>query len=309
MNQEKILWAVMGPTGTGKSDLAMELCQKYHGELISVDSAQVFKGLDVGTAKPTAEEQALVKHHLIDQIEPSEQWSAAQFAENADRVIAELFSQGIQPILCGGTGLWYRALIHGIFNAPEIAPELRAAVREELKERGAPTMHAELMKVDPEAAAKIQPGDPQRIGRALEVYRQTGTPISVYQAAHGFKEQRYRVVTVVLDWEREALRERLAVRAEKMYAAGMLEETKACLDRGIAPDAPGLSVIGYRDAVAHLQGKFSREEAVQATIVATRRYAKRQRNWFRHEEGILWISPQLSATEVYGELQARAAKV
>lgn len=307
MSPKEPLFAVMGPTASGKSALAVALCQRLGGELVTVDSAQVFRGLDVGTAKPTPEERAAVPHHLIDVIEPTEQWSAAQFAAAADQVIAEVRGRGRVPILCGGTGLWMRALVRGIFEAPDIDPEVRARIRGELLTLGPVALHARLAAVDPEAAGRIQPTDPQRIGRALEVYETTGTPISALQAEHGFREARYRLVGVALEWPRDALNARIEARARAMYARGMVEETAAALAKGVPPDAPGLAIIGYRDAVRLLAGEIDRAEAERSTVVATRRYAKRQRNWFNHEPDVHWISPELDPEQVLEHLRARGA--
>lgn len=303
------LFAVMGPTGTGKTALAMALAERVGGEIVSCDSAAVFRGLDVGTAKPSQEEQAAVRHHLIDEIEPDQQWSAAEFARHADDAIEDIRARGKTPILCGGTGLWMRALVRGIFEAPDIDPEIRQAIRRDLAERGPQAVHADLAAVDPVAAARIEETDPQRIGRALEVYRQTGTPISVLQDAHGFKGRRYDLIGVSITWPKEALAERLRARAERMYAAGIVEETEACLARGIQRDAPGLSIIGYRDVVRHLAGELSLEEAIASTAVATRQFAKRQRNWFRHEPDVQPIERELTPEAVLEQLQRRRAAV
>lgn len=301
--------AILGATGTGKTGLAVALAQRVGGEIVSCDSAQIYRGLDVGTASPTPEERAAAPHHLVDVLEPEARWSAADFAAAADAAIADIRARGRIPILVGGNGLWYRALVKGIFEAPAIDPELRAAVREELRERGPEAMHVELSAVDPKAAARIQPRDPQRIGRALEVFRQTGTPISTYQDAHGFRDRRYAVSALALDWAREPLREHLGRRVRRMYAEGLLEETRACLDRGVPPDAPGLSTIGYKDAVAHLEGRLERAEAEEATIVATRRYAKRQRNWFRHEEEVAWVPPETDVEQAIRVLRPALTEV
>ncbi len=300
------LWAVMGPTASGKSALAMALCEQVGGELIAVDSAQVFRGLDVGTAKPTQAEQARLPHHLIDLISPSTQWSAADFCRAADAAIEEVRGRGRVPILCGGTGLWMRALVRGIFEAPDIDPDLRQQIRDDLVERGPEALHAELAQVDPEAAARIETRDPQRIGRALEVYRQTGTPISVLQAKHRFQDRRYNLVGVALQWPRQELRARIALRTEHIFEAGIVAETETCLAAGVAPDSPGLSIIGYRDTVRLVQGKIDRAEAIRATTVATRRYAKRQRNWFNSEPDVEWIAPDMSPGEVLTHLQGRS---
>jgi tRNA dimethylallyltransferase len=297
MSQHGELLAVVGPTASGKTALSIALAEALGGEIVSVDSAVVFRGLDIGTAKPNEEERARAVHHLIDVIEPNKQWSAADYARAADAAIAEIRARKKTPILAGGTGLWLRALVHGIFDAPDIDPELRAEVRRELVERGAPAMHAELAAVDPEAAARIQPNDPQRIGRALEVYRQVGTPISKLQAAHGFKEDRYALTALGITWPKDQLAARIAERTKVMYRAGLIAETAACLARGIPRDAPGLSIIGYRDAVRCVFGELSEEEAIEATTIATRQYAKRQRNWFRGEKSLTWIEPEAAKPE------------
>ena len=303
---KRVLYAVMGPTASGKTALALDLAERLGGEIISCDSAAVFRGLDIGTAKPALAEQARIPHHLIDVLEPTEQWSAADFADAADEKIAALWSAGRVAILCGGTGLWMRALVRGIFRAPGIDPDVRATVRAALAERGSRAMHAELTAIDPQAAARIEPNDPQRIGRALEVFMQTGRRISALQAEHGFSERRYHLVGVAPQWPRDVLRTRIAERTRWMYAHGLLDETRRCLAAGVPPAAPGLSVIGYRDAVAHLQGRLSLEDAVQETMTATRRYAKRQVNWFNHEPDIEWIPPTESVAVVGERLQARA---
>lgn len=300
-----VLHAVLGPTASGKSALAMALAEAVGGEIVSCDSAQVFVGLDLGTAKPTQAEQAQVRHHLIDVISPTEQWSAAQYAAAADRAIAEVRARGRIPILCGGTGLWQRALVYGIFQAPEIDPELRAAVRRALVEQGPQVLHEELRRVDPEAAAKIQPGDPQRIGRALEVYRQTGVPISRLQAEHGFREARYRLLAVTPQLSKEELHQRIKRRTEVMYAAGLVEEVRALLDRGIPAAAPGLSIIGYRDAAQVVAGAMSLAQAIERTETSTRQYAKRQRNWWRNDSDLWPVDPQTSATELWERLRER----
>jgi len=306
MTDQQPLWAVMGPTATGKSALAMALCHKVGGEIITVDSAQVFKGLDVGTAKPNAAEQAQVRHHLIDLIDPGTQWSAADFVRAADAAIKDVRARGRVPILCGGTGLWMRALVRGIFEAPDIDPELRQQIRDDLIKRGPEAVHAELALVDPEAAARIETRDPQRIGRALEVYRQTGTPISQLQAAHRFQERRYNLIGVALEWPREVLWQRIEARTAQMFEGGIVAEAEAALAQGVASDGPGLSIIGYRDAVQLLQGNIEAPEALRRTTVATRRYAKRQRNWFNHEPDITWIDAQTPVQAVLDGLEARS---
>jgi tRNA dimethylallyltransferase len=305
MSQPEPLFGVVGPTGTGKSALALDLAERIGGEIISVDSGQIFIGLDIGTAKPTPEERARVPHHLIDVVGPNEQWSAASFAEAADRAIQEIRARGRVPILCGGTGLWLRALIHGIFTAPPIDPEIRRSVRSELDERGAAAVHAELARVDPEAASRLHPNDAQRIGRALEVYRQTEVPISRLQAEHGFRAVRHRLLAIAIDVPPEVFEPRLKERTRAMYALGWIDEVRSLLAAGVDPHGPGLSVIGYRDVVLHVEGRLSREEAEAETALATRRYARRQRGWFRGETTVEWLPVGVGADEAVAHLKAR----
>jgi tRNA dimethylallyltransferase len=303
------LVAIVGPTATGKSELAMALAAMLGGEIVTVDSAQVFRRLDIGTAKPSMEERARIPHHLIDEIEPDQQWSAAEYARNADARIAEIEARGKVPILCGGTGLWLRALVHGIVEAPEIDPEIRSAVRREIADKGAPSMHRVLAEVDPEAAVRIQPNDPQRIGRALEVFKQVGVPLSRLQASHRFKDDRYRLIAFGIAWPRDALASRIEARTNDMYRRGLVEETRARLEEGISPEAPGLSIIGYKDAVLHVAGELSLDEAIARTAAATRQYAKRQRNWFRGVREVEWVDEKTSPGEVLALLRARLTAV
>lgn len=303
------LLALLGPTASGKSALALEVAERVDGEIVTVDSAQIFVGLDVGTAKPTAEERARAPHHLIDVLPPTAQWTAADFAKAADGVIADVRARGRTPILCGGTGLWYRALVRGIFEAPPIDPELRAGVLAELEARGSVAMHAELARVDPDAAARIAPGDPQRIGRALEVFRQTGTPISALQRAHGFAQERYRTLAFALSWPREALWARIEARTAQMYERGLLDEVSTQLAQGVPADAPGLKIIGYRDAVRVVRGEIDVEAAREATVIATRQFAKRQRNWFNQEPGVTWIPAETPASDLVERLRRAEAAV
>ena len=294
------LWAIVGATGSGKTSAAIELCERVGGEIVSVDSAQVFIGLDIGTAKPTAEEQARARHHLIDVIGPEVQWTAPAFATAADRAIEDIRARGRVPILVGGAGLWYRALTRGVFDAPDIAPAIRDEVRRAIVEDGAAEVHRQLAVVDTVAAEKLHPNDTQRVGRALEFFRQTGEPISAAQARHRFAERRYRVAAVAFDWPKDALGDRLQQRAQAMIDGGLVEEVRALLDAGLDADSPGLKCIGYKEIRAHLAGALSLDDAIEAILVATRRYAKRQRNWFRSETEVRWLPP----TAPIGQLQA-----
>jgi len=220
-----------------------------------------------------------------------------RYTEAAEEAIADIRARGKKVILCGGAGLWYRALLNGVFNAPDIDEDLRQEIRNDIEEKGSVYMHQELAKVDPVSAEKLHPNDKQRIGRALEIIRQSGTSISEYQAQHRFAEKRHRIKALAYKWPVEIARERLGRRTEAMFKLGWVEEVQSLLERGVSQESPGLRCIGYREILAHLNQQMTLEETIEKTIVATRRYAKRQRNWFRNEK-VEWIDPSSSTQEV-----------
>ncbi|MGM0576970.1 MAG: tRNA (adenosine(37)-N6)-dimethylallyltransferase MiaA [Myxococcota bacterium] len=275
------LLVVVGPTAAGKTALAMAVCERLGGEIVSADSVQVYRGLDIGSAKPTAEEQARVPHHAIDLVEPTERMDAATWCEAADAAIADVLSRGRVPVVCGGTGLYVRVLLHGLSPIPDIREDVKAAVRAEIEARGPEALHAGLAEVDPEAAAKLHPRDRQRIGRALEVWRQTGRPLSEWQAEHRFAPRRYDARVVGLWPERDVLHRRITARAERMVEAGLVEEVADLLVRGVPPGAPGLRTLGYREVVGYLHEEMSLRDLPAAIARGHRRYARRQLTWFR----------------------------
>lgn len=275
------LLVLVGPTAAGKSAMAMALAESHGGEILAVDSAQVHSGLDIGTAKPTAEERARIPHHLIDLVGPDERMDAAAWALRADAIIAEVRGRGRLPILCGGTGLWVRALLHGLSVIPPVPDAIREAVSMELEARGPAALHAELARVDPAVAAKVGPADRQRIVRALAVYRTTGRALGEFQAEHGFRSARYPARVFGFWPERAALHGRIERRARAMLAAGWVDEVRALLGGGLAADAPGLQILGYRDIAAHLGGAFPASALPPRITVSHRQYARRQITWFR----------------------------
>lgn len=281
MSEPAPILVIVGPTAAGKTGLAMAVCERIGGEIVSADSVQVYRGLDIGSAKPTAAEQARVPHHCVDLLEPTERMDAASWVDVADEAIASLRARGRVPVVCGGTGLYVRALLHGLTELPPADVRIRAAVRAEMDARGPAALHRELERVDPELAAKLTAGDRQRIGRGLEVFRQTGRPLSAHQAAHGFDLQRHAARVVGVWPEREVLHRRIAVRARRMLGDGLVEEVAALLARGVPPDAPGLWTLGYREVVAHLRGDLPPRDLADAIAAGHRRYAKRQLTWFR----------------------------
>jgi tRNA dimethylallyltransferase len=275
------LLVIIGPTASGKSAAALTLAAERGGEIISCDSMQVYRGLDIGTAKPGADERARVPHHLIDVAEPGEEFSAARWAALADRAIAEVRARGRQPIVVGGTGLYLRALRFGLVEAPPRDLALREKFQAE--ERAQPgALHARLATVDPEAAARLQPRDLVRIVRALEVAALTGTPLSRHHAAHAPVE-RYPMRVALID-PGPALDAAIVARAARMLDAGLVDETRRAREK-FGAGLAALGAVGYREAAAFLDGKLTRDELPAAIARATRRYARRQRTWFKKEPG------------------------
>ncbi len=295
--------AIMGPTASGKTALALEWAQRYGGEIVSVDSALVYRGLDIGAAKPSAEERAAVPHHLIDVREPWQPYSAADFAADARRALADIHARGRLPILAGGTGLYFRAVLQGLAPMPEADPALRAQLEAEAAERGWPALHAELAAVDPAAAARIHITDPQRIQRALEVYRLSGRSISDWQRdAAAASRLPCRVLKVaVAPRERSVLHARIERRFDAMLQAGFLDEVRALRqrpalrDHPAADDLPAVRAVGYRQAWAHLDGALDADEFRDRAIFATRQLAKRQFTWFRSDLALRWFDPETDA--------------
>ena len=285
------LLVIVGPTASGKTALAVELCERLSGEVVSADSQQCYRGLDLGTAKPTAAERARARHHLLDVAEPEDQLDAARFVRLADAAIAEIRGRGKRAVLAGGTGLWIRALLKGLLDAPPGDATFRAAFRAEAAERGMPAMHAKLAAVDPAAAARILPNDRVRIERALEVQALSGRPLSELQRAHAFAERRYQVEVVHLDPPRPLLNERIAARTRSLFAPGspFLDEVRALQGRmvEVPAAAKALKIIGYGEAAAALDEGTPEalRAACERVFARTRQYAKRQRTWFTKEFG------------------------
>jgi tRNA dimethylallyltransferase len=298
-----VIAVLCGPTASGKTSLACALAERLGAEVISADSQQCYRGLDAGTAKPTAEERALAPHHLLDVAWPEEQLDAAAFLGLADRAIAEVEARGKRALVVGGTGLWLRALVRGLLDAPGADPAFRAAFRARVEREGLPPLHAELARVDPDAASAILPGDRVRIERALEVLALGGTRLSQLQREHRFAERRHRARVVLLDPERPLLWERIAARTHALFTAGdegghasdratgdaarapLISETRTLLERieRVPAAAKALRIIGYGEAAGAIAaGLTSDSLAAAETRVAarTRQYAKRQRTWF-----------------------------
>ncbi len=287
--------AVMGPTASGKTDFAVDWVQRLGTEVISVDSALVYRRLDIGSAKPDAATQALAPHRLMDLREPHEPYSAAEFARDALREMQALAAEGRVPLLVGGTGLYFRAVLDGLAELPESDPVVRAALHAELSVRGLAALHADLSDCDPLAASRIRASDPQRVLRALEVYRISGVPISIWQERGRQAAQRcpFRVLKLVLaPQDRAVLHTRIAQRFSAMLAAGFLEEVRELkADPRLHPDLPSMRAVGYRQAWQHLDGDTDRAAFIEQGIAATRHLAKRQLTWLRGEHDALWFDP------------------
>jgi len=278
----------VGPTACGKTSLSLSLALELGAEIISADAVAVYRGFDLGSAKPTPRERGLVRHHLIDLAEPEEDFTAARFAELAGRAVEEILARGSRVIVAGGSGLYLRALLGGLFQAPPVDKALRAELAARAEE-DPQALHSRLALVDPRAAARLNPRDKVRVIRALEVFLQTGRPISAFQGKHRFQEQRFDHLKLGILVDRETLGERIARRTRLMFQAGLEEEVRALLEAGVDPGAKPMSSIGYKEALALVRGEIDQEEAVRRTIRETRRLAKRQMTWFRADEEVTWL--------------------
>jgi tRNA dimethylallyltransferase len=288
---KKSAFALLGPTASGKSRLAMQIAAQFAGshriEIVSVDSAQVYRGMDIGTAKPSPAERRAVPHHLIDLLDPTERYSAGRFREDAIRTVAEIHGSGGIPLFVGGTMLYYRALSQGLDELPAANPDIRAQIDLEASRRGWPALHAELAAADPATAARLNPGDAQRIQRALEVYRLTGKPISAFQNKSKVELPFELKAFSLAPEDRAELHRRIAERFDAMLKAGLVEELAALRKRfDLKPELPSMRCVGYRQAWAFLDGNINGKELRETGIAATRQLAKRQLTWLRSLPGI-----------------------
>jgi tRNA dimethylallyltransferase len=285
------LIAVVGPTASGKSELALRLCEALDGELVSADSVQIYRRFDVGSAKPTLAERARVPHHLIDALDPLDAADAARFAELAEGVIADIARRGKRAVLCGGTFLWVRALVYGLAPAPPADAAIRKRHQGEAESMGRAHLHARLLAVDPESHARLEPNDLVRVSRALEVYELTGRALSALQAEHGFRTQRHAVQLVGIAHERAALDARIRGRVERMFEQGWLDEVRGLLGDGYR-EARALRSVGYRQLVEALDAGSAGDvpKLAQRVTSATRTFVRRQMTWLRTEP-VRWFAP------------------
>jgi len=283
---------VQGPTACGKTGLAIEVCKRFDGEVINADSLQWVKHFDIGTAKPTPDEMRQARHHIIDVMEPDQEYDAAIYTKMAREIIAEVISRGKVPVVAGGTGLYVRTLLGGIVDLPGRNDEIRGKYEKILEEHGAEVLFEELRSLDPEAEQHIDKHNPRRVIRALEVILQTGKPIWVWQAEHKFKESPYNSFNIALKPDLEKLDKRIMIRSQQMLDQGLIEETENLLERFPDKSLKPFGSIGYKQVVEYLGGKIERSELLEKIAQATRRYARKQVRWLKTEDCIKWIDSE-----------------
>ena len=281
---------ICGPTASGKTRLAIELAQQHNGEIVSADSGQVWRELDLGTAKPTPEDQRRIPHHLIDVATPGEHFDVSQYVALADKAITDITGRGKMPFVVGGTGMYLRVLLHGLCEAPKQDAALRAQLEEKIKKEGLETLYQKLKEVDPVLASKINQKDKTRIIRGLEVYELAGAPLSLLQKKHKFEKPRYEALQIGILCAKKILHERIEKRIDWMIANGWTEEVRELL-KFYPGEAQAFKTIGYRQIIDHLRGKISLEETAAEIKKQTRLYAKRQGTWFRKDKTIQWLEP------------------
>ncbi len=305
MSKPKAL-AVVGPTASGKSALGMALARQLYGEIVCMDSMQIYKRMDIGTAKPTQAERATVPHHLVDIVEPGEAYTVARYAEDAQRVMEEITSRGALPILVGGTGFYLQALtqgltLGGVQSDPQVRERLKAMAQDE---EGKRLLHERLRAVDPVTAARLHPNDITRVSRALEVYELTGIAMSAQEQPEF--DSPFEIFRIGVAMERSVLYQRIDARVDAMMAQGLLEEVKALLTEDVSPQAQAMQGIGYKELVPVIQGLYPLENAVSDIKRNSRHYAKRQMTWFRRDGQIYWLKPDQDNTEAQALAIARA---
>lgn len=287
---------ILGPTAVGKSEVGLRLAESENGEIVNADSQQVYRHMDIGTGKPSKADRERVPHHLIDIVAPNDEFNAALFRRLATESIGQIHARERNVIVCGGTGLYLRALTHGLFEGPGQDPEVRQTLEQEITDRGLAILYKRLEGIDPAVSSTIHPNDRQRIIRALEVYQLTGKPLSEWQKAHGFQEDLFDIVKIGLLRERAELYDLINLRTERMIKDGLLEEVRGLVARGFHLDLKPLRSVGYRQMGQILRGTQSMEAALEEMKQETRRLAKRQLTWFRRDEEIRWFHPNEKLT-------------
>lgn len=302
------IWLVAGPTAVGKTAVGIALASRLGGEVISADSRQVYRGMTIGTSKPTAAEQAQVAHHLLDVADPLSHYTAADFARDGRAILADLERRGRAPVVVGGSGLYLQALIEGLFAGPGRDPVIRAELEARANREGTAALHAVLQSIDPESARRLHPNDRVRVIRALEVHLKSGRPLSVLKREARAPSLRARTGYFVLDRDRDDLKRRIAERTAAIFESGILDEARELLERGLGPAHAAYRTIGYEEAFAALRGELTLPAAIEAATRATRQFARRQRTWFRSVRGArwIWIPAAEPPSETAGRLLAEA---
>lgn len=306
MTASKPILIIAGPTAVGKTDASMLLAEEWGGEIVSADSMQIYRGMDIGTAKPTPEQRARVYHHLLDVADPGQPYSVGDYYRDARAAIDAVRAAGSVPIVVGGTGLYIRALMKGLFHGPPASIDVREQLLRQEAEQGEGSLYAELSRLDPEAAIRIHPNDLRRTVRALEVYRLQDRTISDFQREHAFQDRPYSFRLLFLARGRGELYSRIERRVEQMIAAGLEDEVRALRDRGFTTALPSMQGLGYKHFLDHFRGALTRDEAVTLLKRDTRRFAKRQFTWFRREPEATWVD--ITGLQDPGDIAARIKK-
>ena len=289
---------ILGPTAVGKTEVALEVAERLNGEIVNADSQQIYRFMDMGTGKPSKAERERVCHHLIDVVNPDEGFNAALFRRLATDAIEEIHERGRNAFVCGGTGLYLRALTQGLFEGPGQDPAIRRGLENEIEEHGLAVVYRRLEQIDPTVVSTIHPNDRQRIVRALEVYQITGKPISAWQNQHGFQENPFTLLKIGLNRERPELYDLINRRSDEMIRGGLLDEVRGLVEQGYRLDLKPLQSVGYRQMGAVLQEKIPLADALEEMKQETRHLAKRQLTWFRRDEAILWFHPERQKQEI-----------
>ena len=302
------LICLLGPTAVGKTEIAIRLAQRLNAEIISVDSRQIYRQMDIGTAKPTPEEQRAARHHLIDCVDISEAFSVADYQSLVDVAITDIQNRDKRVLLVGGAGLYFRAIVDGLFEGPGADPSLRKRLEEEAAQFGVDTLHKRLQTCDPESAERIHPNNLVRVIRALEVYELTDTPMSELQQQWHPEKQRYPFIAFGLTMPRALLYRRIEQRVDVMLANGLVAEVESLLAAGYARDSVALQSFGYRELISYLDGNFTYLEAISQLKQNTRRFAKRQLTWFRKDTRIEWLDRE-STSDIVGAILGKIGNI
>lgn len=286
---------ICGPTGIGKTELSIRLAEIFKGEIVGADSMQIYRHMDIGTAKPSRQQRARVPHHMIDVVDPGEPFDAARYLKQAREAIAGIKQRGRLPLVVGGTGFYIKALLYGLFEAKPEDMSVREKLRKQAEILGSSGLYDRLAACDPEAAERIHPNDTYRVVRALEVFEITGRPMSAWRQTHGFSDEPYRALKFALYMDRAELYRRIDQRVDAMVQEGFVEEVRRLLQMGWDKNIKVMQALGYRHILGYLDGKMDRAAAIESIKKDTRRYAKRQLTWFRKDPEVIWVKPDQEA--------------